>query len=132
MARTPQKSSLKRRRRSRRHPRQPSSVSWYVREARGRFNALTRKIAGLPAVVSWDRRQTDRRGSSQPPQIDQRKTERRQKPPFTWDVADFVVWDGAPQESAPTERAANAKKPPDRQEKAGLNKVWLATSIVLS
>jgi len=89
------------------------------REARGRFDALTRKSAGLPAVVSWDRRRTDRRASTRPPQIVQRKTERRQKPPFTWEVADFLVWDGAPQESAPAQRATDAKKPQTARKKRG-------------
>lgn len=53
------------------------------------------KTAELPAVVAWDRREADRRSSAHPTDLDRRKTERRQSPPFTWEVADFVVVDHA-------------------------------------
>jgi hypothetical protein len=106
MAPTPKKAALKRR------PQTRASSSGAVgivvrRGADRRFDALKRKIASLPAVVSWDRRRLDRRASSKPAQIDQRKTERRQKPPFTWEVADFVVVDRA----AGTKRQTAKKKP---------------------
>jgi hypothetical protein len=66
-----------------------------------RFDQLTRKTAELPVVVSWDRRQADRRPPSrQGEKTDQRKAERRKEPPFTWEVADFVVLDCAPQKLA--------------------------------
>ena len=55
-----------------------------------RFHALTRKTADLPVEVSWDRRRGERPVAADPdnsaPQPD-----RRAKPPYTWDVADFVV-----------------------------------------
>jgi len=80
------------------------------RGAQRRFTALRQKTADLPAVILWDRRQADRRASTQPTQIDQRKTERRGAPPFTWEVADFVVLDAANHASVPTRPAAKAKK----------------------
>ena len=81
------------------------------RGAQRRFDSLTKKTAGLPVVVSWDRRQGDRRASPQPfEDTDQRKTDRRQKPPFTWEVADFVVSDCAPHESGFTRRIARKTK----------------------
>jgi hypothetical protein len=58
-----------------------------------RFDALKTRTSELPVVVTWDRRTSERRdddeatGGRRTP----RQTERRRKPPFTWDVADFVV-----------------------------------------
>jgi hypothetical protein len=55
------------------------------RTALRRFHKLKRATAELPALqVSWDRRTNDANGARP-------RTERRQAPPFTWDVADFVV-----------------------------------------
>jgi hypothetical protein len=49
--------------------------------------------------------------SSQPVErTNQRKTERRQKPPFTWEAADFVVLDRAPQPSDSSRQMARATK----------------------
>ncbi len=49
---------------------------------------LTRKTAELPVEVTWDRRRSrDEAGTANPP----RGADRRQKPPYTWEVADFVV-----------------------------------------
>jgi hypothetical protein len=61
------------------------------RGALRRFDALTRKTAELPVVVSWDRRTEDRRASSEPASQERREGDRRQAPPFTWEAADFVV-----------------------------------------
>lgn len=61
------------------------------RGALRRFATLTRETAEHGVAVSWDRRQTDRRGSPGPAGADQRKADRRQKPPYTWELADFVV-----------------------------------------
>lgn len=98
-----------------RRPRKASSqkpVGIVVRRgALRRFDGLTRKTAGLHVVVSWDRRQEDRRASAQRgKKTDQRKAERRQKPPFTWEVADFVVLDRAPRKSASIRPMAGATK----------------------
>ncbi len=56
-----------------------------------RFNTLKRKTAELPVNVVWDRRKTERRDASSDAEGERRAADRRQKPPFTWDVADFVV-----------------------------------------
>jgi hypothetical protein len=64
------------------------------RGASRRFKALKKQTSELPVVVSWDRRQEDRRAGSNPSmQVprDRRANDRRQKPPFTWELADFVV-----------------------------------------
>ena len=65
------------------------------RGALRRFDALTRKTAELPVVVSWDRRTQNRRSSSEPAPapVERRSDDRRKAPPFTWDAADFVVVD---------------------------------------
>jgi len=67
------------------------------RTAIRRFDKLKRATAALPALkVSWDRRTNDAMDAK--PQ-----TERRQKPPFTWEVADFVVVE------KPARRAASTR-----------------------
>jgi hypothetical protein len=66
------------------------------RGAQRRFQKLKEKTADLPVEVSWDRRGSDRRSGSDHNGPDRRKHDRRQKPPFTWDVSDFVVAAKAP------------------------------------
>lgn len=73
------------------------SVELVVRRgALQRFEKLKEKAANLPVEVLWDRRQTERRVASDKANPDQRRTDRRQKPPFTWEVSDFVVVPRAP------------------------------------
>jgi hypothetical protein len=93
-------------------PSSPAPVGIVVRRgAQRRFQALTRKTSELPVVVSWDRRRRDRRRSSQRVQdTDQRTTERRQEVPFTWEIADFVVVDRAPDASDSTRSTTKATK----------------------
>src|SRR4029453_8897086 len=69
------------------------SVELVVRRgALRRFQNLKEKAADLPVQVSWDRRTGERRTESNgKPTPDQRKADRRQKPPFTWELSDFVV-----------------------------------------
>jgi hypothetical protein len=88
------------------------SVGIIVRRgALRRFDALTRKTAELPVVVSWDRRTETRRTSSESAPSERRSSDRRQKPPFTWETADFVVVDATGEESATTApRVATAAK----------------------
>jgi hypothetical protein len=83
------------------------------RGAMRRFDALKTRTSELPVVVTWDRRKADRRDSNaQAHQMDvprdRRATDRRQKPPFTWDLADFVVV--APAEGQKTPRRGKVKK----------------------
>src|SRR5262249_34437032 len=64
------------------------------RGAQRRFEALKDQTAELPVVISWDRRRADRRIKQNPAmQVprDRRGADRRQTPPFTWELADFVV-----------------------------------------
>ena len=70
----------------------PVSVELVVRRgALRRFSALKEKAADLPVKVSWDRRTAERRQTASEVGTDQRKADRRQKPPFTWELSDFVV-----------------------------------------
>jgi hypothetical protein len=63
------------------------------RGAMRRFDALKTRTSELPVVVTWDRRTDTRRDETDAAKAEQnrRAAERRRKPPFTWDVADFVV-----------------------------------------
>lgn len=71
---------------------EPKPIRMVVRRgALRRFAALKKQTANLPVVVSWDRRQRDRRNVSGDIARDRRRTERRQQPAFTWELADFVV-----------------------------------------
>jgi hypothetical protein len=68
-----------------------------------RFDALKTRTSELPVVVTWDRRTDDRRTDGRRTddrrngddavgeKRDRGQAERRRKPPFTWDLADFVV-----------------------------------------
>ena len=83
------------------------------RGALRRFNTLKARTTEMPVVVTWDRRAADRRDVKVlPPRMevprDRRATDRRQKPPFTWDLADFVVV--APSEGPEAPRKRKAKK----------------------
>lgn len=61
------------------------------RGALRRFHTLSQKASGLPVVVEWDRRQAHRREAPGEPGTERRQSDRRQAPPFTWEMADFVV-----------------------------------------
>jgi hypothetical protein len=61
------------------------------RGALRRFDALKQKTEGLPVVVSWDRRKAERRGPAVGSDRERRSADRRRTPPFTWDLAEFVV-----------------------------------------
>ncbi len=72
----------------------PGAVEIVVRRgAMRRFDALKTRTSDLPVVVTWDRRTDQRRDAAAAAGVarDRRQSERRQKPPFTWDLADFVV-----------------------------------------
>jgi hypothetical protein len=61
------------------------------RGADQRFAKLKEKTADLDVVVSWDRREGERRTKSKNVSGERRKQERRQGPSFTWEMADFAV-----------------------------------------
>jgi hypothetical protein len=70
----------------------PEGIELVVRRgARRRFSALKKKTAELPVTVSWDRRKGERRTTSGQVARERRQSDRRQKPPFTWELADFVL-----------------------------------------
>jgi len=56
-----------------------------------RYARLTRDSRLLPVDIEWDRRQEERRAEAKTPAANRRKADRRRKPPFTWEMADFVV-----------------------------------------
>ena len=57
------------------------------RGALKRFDSLKKKTAHLQVEVVWDQRQDDDAHAAD----GERRVERRRTPPFTWDLADFVV-----------------------------------------
>jgi hypothetical protein len=79
------------------------------RGALKRFDRLKRATSDVPADLLWDRRQRERRRSVETPAEEARKSERRQTPPFTWDVADFIVVEnGVSQRKTPASRDGGA------------------------
>ena len=106
MAGKPKRTTLRRERATKKD----SPLGIVVRRgALRRFDALKRKAAGLPVVVTWDRRQDERRTSPNNVEGERRKTDRRQKPPFTWELADFVVVLEPPKEKSRTKARTKAK-----------------------
>ena len=84
------------------------------RGALKRFDALKTKTGELPVVVKWDRRQDDRRDAAHADELtrDRRYEDRRRKPPFTWDLADFVVVEPAvTPPTAPRRPVRKGKRP---------------------
>jgi len=78
-----------------------------------RFDALKTRTAELPVVVTWDRRLNERHDDeSAAAARNRRESERRRTPPFTWDLADFVVVERPKRKkSAPAAKAtASARK----------------------
>jgi len=96
------------------------------RGALRRFDALVRKTADLPVVVSWDRRTEHRRASCESAPVERRSSDRRKTPPFTWDAADFVVADAAPEPDT-TAPARITRLDSGTASKAGIGNQELAT-----
>jgi len=76
------------------------------RGAMRRFDALKTRTSELPVVVTWDRRTDERRDDEEPngANRNRRQAERRRKPPFTWEVADFVVVEPVKPRKAPRKK----------------------------
>ena len=78
-----------------------------------RFHKLTQKTESLPVAVTWDRRLSDRRSAASGTPTNRRSIDRRQPPPFTWEMSDFVVV-AKPRKratrAAPQKRAARATR----------------------
>jgi len=53
-----------------------------------RFDKLKWATAEMPVKVLWDRRTSETRNAESPGES---QADRRKSPPFTWDVADFLV-----------------------------------------
>ena len=71
---------------------QPVWVELIVRRgALRRYHKLKEQTAELPVKIAWDRRDGDRSAAPARRESDRRTSDRRQKPPFTWDLSDFVV-----------------------------------------
>ena len=69
-----------------------SKVDLIVRRgALRRFHKLSQKTADLPVTVLWDRRMGERRSGAGASGAERRTKDRRRKPPYTWEVSDFVV-----------------------------------------
>ena len=78
-----------------RTPRRPIRIFVKV-GALKRFHTMTQKTADLPVEVAWDRRRGERRSAEATVHADKRSGDRRGDPPFTWEVADFVVVEDEP------------------------------------
>ena len=67
-------------------------VRLFVRRgADQRFEKLKEKTADLDVVVAWDRREGERRTAAKNVSGERRKQDRRRRPSFTWEMADFAV-----------------------------------------
>jgi len=75
------------------------------RGALRRFHRLKQDAEGLPVKVEWDRREGDRRAETPTPPApsEQRQSERRREPPFTWAAGEFVVVNEPPAGDPPDE-----------------------------
>jgi hypothetical protein len=60
------------------------------RGALRRWDRLTKAVS-LPVRLEWDRRTTERPAPSGTETNDGQTKDRRKPPPFTWEVAQFVV-----------------------------------------
>ena len=69
----------------------PVYVAVVRRGSTKRFARLQKHTAELPLEVVWDSRHADRRTKRDRVKIESRRAQRRHNPPFTWDVADFLV-----------------------------------------
>ncbi len=66
-----------------------------------RFDKLKGKTKGLKVAITWDRRQSDRRVCDCDIAGDRRRTDRRKRSPYTWEVADFVLVEHPPEDRPP-------------------------------
>ena len=102
-----------------RRPANPKTAPLEIVVRRGavrRFNVMKTRTADLGVVVTWDRRTTDRRSEdarsvAMDVPRNRRVSDRRQKPPFTWNLADFVVV--APSDSR---RGGGGRKPSKKDD----------------
>jgi hypothetical protein len=74
-----------------------------------RFDMMKKKSADLPVTVTWDRRVGQRRAAAEAPGQERRASDRRKTPPFTWEMADFVLVE-KPEDAASRATTAEPKK----------------------
>ena len=79
------------------------------RGATQRFADLKKKTAPLQVEVMWDQRDDERRQEPCLSDSERRRKDRRGPPPFTWDMADFVVVTPKPQQPQPIQK--RSRKP---------------------
>jgi hypothetical protein len=75
-------------------PTTPTPTTIVVRRgALKRFDSMKKKTAGMPVKLVWDRRVGGERRAELEDVVEsnRRASDRRQQPPFTWSLADFVV-----------------------------------------
>jgi hypothetical protein len=97
-------------------PTTPTPTTIVVRRgALKRFDSMKKKTAGMAVKLVWDRRVGgERRAELENVESNRRASDRRQQPPFTWSLADFVVVppDGQAEPSTTPESVEKkAKKP---------------------
>lgn len=87
------------------------------RGALKRFDALKTKTGELPVVVKWDRRTDNRRdrAGAGAARRKSRYEDRRRTPPFTWDLADFVVVEPADEPKTTARSTARKRKKPTKK-----------------
>jgi hypothetical protein len=69
------------------------------RGALRRFHKLQKETADLPVVVTWDRRSGDHPDATPGDGSESAPEDRRRQQSFTWELADFIVVPGEPQEA---------------------------------
>ena len=80
-------------------PSEAAPVRMIVRRgAVQRYKTLKEKTAHLGVEVVWDQREGERRTEPCLSDSERRRKDRRRPPPFTWDLADFVVAPARPTE----------------------------------
>ena len=80
------------------------------RGALRRFDKLKMAAAHLPVKISWDRRVAERRDAGADVEGERRRTERRGKPGFIWETADFVVVEKAVEKAVEKPATSPRKK----------------------
>lgn len=94
---------------ARKEPAHDQAVIVVRRGAKRRMVRLKKSTSNLPVVLKWDTRKADRRKEATRPQRERRCGERRQTPPFSWDLADFLLELSEPIQPARRRRSGGSK-----------------------
>ena len=79
------------------------------RGALRRYDQLKKSAEDLPVNIAWDRRLEERRQDQGSSDQERRVNDRRKRPPFTWESADFVVVES--ETPAPKQSGKPVRKP---------------------